>query len=290
LINIKQSSTKNGFTLIELAIVLFIMGLLIAGVIGPIETQLEARDRNATMQAMDNIIEALNGYAASKGRLPCPNIDGGGAEQLDFDSSGVDDITEYDDSTTPKYSDIVSSGGDCLDEVGFIPWATLGVEQGDAWGNRFTYRVTTPHFTTKETDTFCDGNDVPTEFDLCASGRLSVQSRGDDPTTGASTEGKAILTLGTDLPAVLISHGKNGRGTTSVSGIVRPVPAAGTDEFENADGNANTRYISRIYTAESSGCADDEVETTSLCEYDDIVKWISPALLNNRMVVSGQLP
>jgi prepilin-type N-terminal cleavage/methylation domain-containing protein len=286
--NPKHSMSKNGFTLIELAIVLFIMGLLIAGLVGPIETQLEARDRNATMKSMDKIIEALNGFAITNGRLPCPNIDGNGLEQLDFNGSGIDDIAEFDDTTTPTFSEVVERGGQCLGVTGFIPWATLGVEQGDAWGNRYLYRVSMPDFTTKDTDNFCDGNDAPTEFDLCATGDLTVESRGDNPATAATVEGKAILTLGMQLPAVLVSHGKNALGAISVSGIVRPVPSAGTDELKNADGD--TDFISRIYTAGSTGCADNEVEASALCEYDDIVKWISPALLNNRMVAAGQLP
>lgn len=79
-------------------------------------------------------------------------------------------------------------------------------------------------------------------------------------------------------------------GATSVSGIIRPLPPVGTDERENADGIANTQFVSRTYTNQSSGCSDDTDESKSLCEFDDLVMWLSSALLNNRMVVSGRLP
>ena len=49
-------------------------------------------------------------------------------------------------------------------------------------------------------------------------------------------------------------------------------------------------FVSRVYTGESNGCADDPDESAALCAFDDIVKWVSPALLNNRMVVAGRLP
>jgi len=85
----------SGFTLIEIAVVLFIFGLLIAGLLGPLETQLEARDRAATIETMDEIVESLYGYAITNGRLPCPNVSGDGMEQIDSDLSGLDDAGEF---------------------------------------------------------------------------------------------------------------------------------------------------------------------------------------------------
>ena len=102
-------SSAKGFTLIEITIVLFIVGLMIAGLLGPLETQLEARDRAATERTMDEVMEALYGFAITNGRLPCPDTDGDGNENV----------------------------GTCA-ASGFIPWVDLGSPQGDAWDNRFT--------------------------------------------------------------------------------------------------------------------------------------------------------
>lgn len=259
-----------GFTLIEIAVVLFIFGLLIAGLLGPLETQLEARDRAATIETMDQIIESLYGYAITNGRLPCPDTNGDGLPN-------------------PVFNAAVPATATCTGE-GFIPWVELNAPQGDAWGNRFRYRIRSPHFAMPETDGICNGNTaaVP-EFDLCVTGDIVVTTRGDNPATTPAIEGKAALNLAQGLPAVIVSHGRNGFGATSITGVLRAAPpVSNADEIENADGDIT--FLTRIFTGENGGCADDTDETTSLCEYDDIVKWISPALLNNRMVVAGQLP
>jgi prepilin-type N-terminal cleavage/methylation domain-containing protein len=260
----------SGFTLIEIAVVLFIFGLLIAGLLGPLETQLEARDRAATIKTMDEIIESLYGYAITNGRLPCPDTDGDGLPN-------------------PVFNPANSATATCTGE-GAIPWIELNAPQGDAWGNRFRYRIRSPHFAMPESDGVCNGDTatVP-EFDLCTSGDIIVTTRGYNPATTPAVEGKASLNLAQGLPAVIISHGRNGFGATNINGVARPAPpATNLDELENADGDIT--FLTRIFTGENGGCSDDTDEANPLCEYDDIVRWISPALLNNRMVVAGQLP
>ena len=250
--------TAQGFTLIEITIVLFIVGLMIAGLLGPLETQLEARDRAATERSLDQIIEALYGFAITNGRLPCADTDGDGVE-----------------NTAPCAA------------TGFIPWVELGAPQGDAWGNRFTYRVSAD-FTAIDSDGVCNG-DTNTEFDLCADGDIDIQTRGDNPATSPAVEGKATPNLATGVPAIIVSHGRNGFGATTITGVARTAPPASNgDELENTDGDVN--FIARVFTRENAGRGDDNDESTPLCEYDDIVKWLSPALLNNRMVIAGQLP
>lgn len=272
-----------GFTLVEMAVVLFIFGLLIAGLLGPLETQLEARDRKQTIDAMNEIVEALYGYAITNGRLPCPNTDGDGSEELDTNFNSIDDYVPAEGFT----ADQLATGGDCLAPEGFAPWVTLGVPTGDAWSNRFTYRVASPQYTTIDRDGVCNG-DSADEFDLCVTGDIDIFTRGDDPSTGGTKEGKTPLGAATDVPAILISHGRNGFGATSINGDVRPTAPGGTDEAENGGGIATT-FFSRGYTSENSPC-DETDESTPLCAFDDIVMWLSPALLNNRMVTAGRLP
>ena len=257
-----------GFTLLEIAIVLFIVGLLIAGLLGPLETQLEARDRRQTLDTLNLISDALLGYAVTNGRLPCPAINGNGLSD-------------------PVFVPANPATANCSITDGFVPSVELGVPAVDAWGNRIRYVVSAPNYTLPEADGLCNGDTNPKHFDLCTKGTLTVKTRGDNPATPSVQEGKHLLTSATDLPAVLVSHGRNGNGATSVGGVTLPTPS-GADEIENQNGN--TLFIARGYSRGTSGCTDDENEGTALCEFDDIVVWLAPTVLNERVVNAGRLP
>ena len=105
----------KGFSLIELAVVLFIVSLLLGGLLVPLASQYELRNRQADLESLREIKEALLGFAIINGRLPGTDTNDDGVED-NFDSGSV--TTE-----------------------GFLPWATLGVDQFDAWGNLWRYRV-----------------------------------------------------------------------------------------------------------------------------------------------------
>ncbi|XOV89615.1 MAG: type II secretion system protein [Pseudomonadota bacterium] len=55
-----------------MAIVLVIVGVLLGGLIVPITTQLDARKRTQAETQLREVEQALLGFAASTGRLPCP--------------------------------------------------------------------------------------------------------------------------------------------------------------------------------------------------------------------------
>ena len=268
----------QGFTLLEIAISLVVIGLLISSLLGPIQTQMEARDRRDTEARLNLALEALYGFAIANGRLPCPDTDGDGAA----DSTDVNGEL-CDGGTTYSFTD-----GD-----GFLPWSDLGIPPGDAWRNHIRYRVTFPDYTRADSDGLCDGNVNPNEFDLCAVGGLVVRSRGDDPAT-AAIEGKAIMPLATNVPAVLFSHGRNGYGARSLDGVARATPPGSTDESRNADaGSAGVDFYARSYSIGAAGCSEDVSspdESKPLCEFDDLLVWVSPTVLVGKMVTAGRLP
>ena len=65
---------NRGFTLIEMAIVLMIVGLLLGGMLVPLSAQMDQRNISDTQKSLSEIKEALIGYAMANGRLPCPAI------------------------------------------------------------------------------------------------------------------------------------------------------------------------------------------------------------------------
>ena len=236
-----------GFSLIEMAFVLIIVTLLLGGLLVPFATQVEQKRIAETNKAMEEIKEALLGFALAHKRLPCP-----------------DTIASNDGVEDPQ-------GGPCpVNTVGNLPWATLGVGTADAWGNRFTYQVT-PEF-----------SDPATFFSLGTPGTLRICSSYTCASPVANT-----------VPAVIVSHGKNGYGAVNSNTPIGP-PAAnaaptGKDEQQNLHNTIppSTDFVSRIQTGPRSACAD---ATAAPCEFDDLVVWISPNVLFNRMVAAGQLP
>lgn len=222
--------------------VLAIVGLLISGLIPALSAQMESQRINETRKQLGEIKDALTGFAVINGRLPCPSggTTASGEEQVA--GSGVSAV--------------------CTLTQGVLPWATLGVNETDAWGRRLTYRVTA---------NFADGADgtgstsctitAGVSFQLCSNANLDV----------LSASGGGGSTVAANVPAVVVSHGKNGLGAYPGGGGVQ-IGAATGDESENADDN-NT-FVSKDFST----------------SYDDIVIWLSPNVLLNRMVAAGRLP
>lgn len=85
----------------------------------------------------------------------------------------------------------------------------------------------------------------------------------------ASAGGSAIAS---GVPAVIVSHGVNGAGAYLPAGGPPLAASANTDEADNSNGG--TTFVSHDITQ----------------TYDDLVVWISPNTLFNRMVTAGKLP
>lgn len=114
---VAASLSQAGFTLVEMALVLVIVGVTLGGLLVSLSAQVEQRDYSQTRQSMEEIREALLGYALSRGHLPCPAISA---------ANGAEDRT----------------AGACNNRVGFLPWAELGVKKTDSWNRLYRYSVT----------------------------------------------------------------------------------------------------------------------------------------------------
>jgi type II secretory pathway pseudopilin PulG len=120
-----------GFTFVELAIALVIIGLLIAGMIGPLETRMEATERQKTQESLEEIKEALYGFAVTHGRLPCPDCS--------TNAAGCNDGAEDRKTITPPSG--IGTALFCVTDVGNLPWQELGISGQDVWGRNFLYRM-----------------------------------------------------------------------------------------------------------------------------------------------------
>ncbi|MSQ59675.1 MAG: prepilin-type N-terminal cleavage/methylation domain-containing protein [Betaproteobacteria bacterium] len=65
---------QSGFSLIELAIAIIVIALLLGALLVPLGTQVEQRKIAETQLVLEEIKEALLGYAMMNGNLPRPSL------------------------------------------------------------------------------------------------------------------------------------------------------------------------------------------------------------------------
>lgn len=228
--------TAAGFTLVELAISLAIIGLLLGMLVVPLNAQIDQQRTSDTQKQLQVIHDALIGFAVANGRLPCP------ADPALMNTAAGAGLESKAGSAC--------TGAAPLPTEGAIPWTTLGVPETDAWGRRFTYRVTQ-------------------EFANDPAGGLQATFTLTD--NGAITITNGTINIATNVVAVVVSHGKNGSGGYQSSGS--KIAGAAGDELSNSNAADNT-FVSK--TPEPA--------------FDDLLVWVSPNLLKSRMVAANRLP
>lgn len=189
------NKSATGFTLVELAIVLFIVTLLLGGMLTPLTRQISEGQQRETRRILEDARLGVTGYALAhrtpEGRpyLPCPDR-----------RDGVDAGDGREDR---------DQEGQCAVTAGLLPWHTLGVADADAWGNRLGYAVA-PALANPRLGL---GLAVEASPEICPDHACRL------PQTAA---------------VVLLSHGRNGLGARNAMGNANLAPVS-LEEKENAD-------------------------------------------------------
>lgn len=251
--SVRGPRAERGFTLIELAIVMFIVSLLLGGMLLPLSAQQDVRAYGDTQKVLSDARDALLGYAMANDRLPCP---------ASSTSNGVEDPV---------------GGGTCNHpHDGYFPAATLGLTPVDSsgylvdgWGNdsynRIRYAVTTANtssFTTSSGIKNTGITVVAPDLQVCSTG-VGMSNAG-NPATAACAAGTA---LASDAVAVVYSLGKNAGSA-----------GAGTEETHNPNPMATTTADRAFVSAPQGSATDDQMV------------WLSKSTLFNRLVAAGRLP
>lgn len=236
----KKRLIESGFSLVEMAVVLTIVALLMAGLLPMLSSQMEQKSRTETRSQLEEIRGALVGYALVQPvpKLPCP---ANPTIATGANNAGVADST-------------------CAITTGVLPWVTLGTSETDAWGRRFTYSVPA-----SAVNSFSSG------FTLTSVAAIDVLSANSGNCDAASPPIQNCVA--DNIPAVIISHGTNGLGAYLPSGTQIPPDATHVDEYENRT-QSGPPFVSHENTT----------------DFDDLVVWLSPNTLFNRMVIAGKLP
>lgn len=210
---------KPGFTLIEMTMVLLIVGLLVGSFIIPLGAQMDINNLKLTDQRLAQAKEALLGYAARNRRLPCPASNA---------INGTQDTTI------------------CAQE-GFLPWADLGVESRDAWGNYLHYRADSAHTTI----TGAYNISIPAATDA-----LEVKNKAE------------TLSLVKNAVAIIFSSGKNKTANAlNATTVICALPT----------------IICPLYFTDPIYTQDDFIPN----DFDDRLIWLSDSELVSRLTAAG---
>jgi len=258
---------SSGFTLVELAIVTAAVGLLLGGMLSVLSAQVEQRQFSETQKTLELARDALIGYFVANGRLPCPAVSASAAD------TGIEAPVNG-GTCTATYA-----GGAAV--AGYYPAVTVGLTPTDAngylldaYGSRIRYAVTADpgasHIFT--TTNLVKATGIPNiALPTAGSPYLSVCSTG-TATTGVVNAGAANATcaaaykLTDGAIAVIFSLGKNWA-----------TGGGGTDESRNLDND-------RVFVShgmDPAGAANGE--------FDDVVIWLSPNVLYNRLIAAGAI-
>jgi prepilin-type N-terminal cleavage/methylation domain-containing protein len=241
---------SKGFSLIEMAVVMVIVGLLLSGLFVALGDSAANRNRITATADLEGIKEAFYGFAQATGRLPCPAV---------VASAGVE---------------APNGGGACTRAHGFIPAVTLGLQGAvdsnglllDPWGNPYRYSVS--DLLSGGNRSFTTTNGLRSQFAvgaLTASANLLC--------IAGATACAAPIYVNT-VPALIYSMGADWAIYTSAVQLEN----ASTPLVSGFRMATDNNFVNGIYAEEGSNA------------FDDILVWLSPNILYSRLITAGKLP
>ena len=271
------SRNPRGFTLVEMAVALAILGLLLGGAIMTLSAQVDQRNHEETQRRLEAAKDALLGFAIANRRLPCPARYTSAASH----SAGLESFCSAATGTcVGTETTAAQTHGNCSNFYdGYVPAVAVGLSPTDAagfgvdaWGNRLRYaiardvtactatppantRIWTSQANLKTYGISCRPNDL----DVCNTATGS----------GTACASAAVRVVSTQTAALIVySMGKN----AAVSATY------GADETENTDGDAV--FVTRTPSPSGSPAG----------AYDDQVLVMPVGLLYSRLISAGVLP
>ncbi|MBI5120844.1 MAG: type II secretion system protein [Rhodospirillales bacterium] len=259
LIENRSSGRQQGFTLLEIAIVMVVVALLMGMGLQTYSSSLDNAKRKTTTDRMDKVEEAITAYVIQNNYVPCP---ADGSLPSTNVSYGISLTTGALGSTD---CDLTYTAG-----ARVIPWRTLGLDElysRDGWGNRISYMTagasqagaTTP--TTINFTLGADDDGMQREGTGFPFGFLIVN---DLAGTQLTNSGAGCSATNICAAYVLISHGAHAVGAytgSSTPAVIGGVASVG----ETANNDGATPFVQNIPTEQASASG----------IFDDIVRWRS---------------
>ena len=262
----------QGFTLIELAVVLVIVSVILSGFLGSLSSRVEQARYRETRDQLKEINLALLGFASAEGRLPCPT------------------------RATDNGQEQPIGGGVCTYQHGFIPGRTLGLSGAynrdnlllDSWGNPIRYSVPSDSSFTSS-----PGAGSIKDTGLGSVNPDLIICKSASPVNDVCS---AAETVTANAAYVVLSLGPDGARFIGPKTGQLDETNAFTDQGENSsetEVTANTNGENLVYLVAGDRVfvsKDFADRNGSVLRYNDIILWASPYVLYSQMMEAGQLP
>lgn len=248
-------STKNAFTLLELAVVLVIISLIIGMGFSASQDMLESANQVATNNRLDAIEKSLFTFWQKNGRLPCPADATLASTNANYGIEAVNTSNKCNGGTPA--ANFVSATNVYKAAEGAVPVNTLGLPldfMNDAWKRKIAYAVK-PDFAA-----------------VGARERTALKHSSCSTNTAITVKdiGGGVRSL--NAAYLLLSYGKNGHGGYPAMGSARyNASATNADELTNchctnsaADSTYDGNYVQRSQNFNTS---------TTANYFDDIVRY-----------------
>lgn len=227
-------AVARGFTLIEMAIVLVVIGLVVGGGLAAVGPVIQSTKVTETKAKLDTLEAALTLYAMQNSCLPCP------ASLTATD--GTNGVADWNGAETGPCNSTTA----CGTVRGAVPWQTLGLSRADgsdAFGARISYEVTPA---------------------LVVSGSMERSGTTYTPLGTLDVNSAAGTVVTPDAAYVLVSHGPNRHfGYLETTGA-QISGAAGSSTVEDENEPINSVYVQDDFdSAPDAGYFDDIVRWRS---------------------------
>ncbi len=288
-----MSKIQHGFTLIELAIALAIVGLLLGGLSVPLSKRLAEQQYAETQDRIDKAMEALVGFALINGRMPCPDISTTVTDNRDgLEDQGTSGGTRCGVGANTGTFNYTNSSDVNGASWGDLPWKTLGVSppnNADAWNNRLRYAVVTNLATIDSGDANSFNEDV-----LATTTMLQVRCGNPattTPTTAAPGCTAATYTVSDNAAFVVYSVGSNGWGATSINNLTTRKPFTVAQISLTPDQAANAPETEATLALRRQFVTRDRTDASSTAaEFDDLMSFMSSTKLASKLLNAGKWP